>query len=218
MQSARAIAIIASVTLLAASFNPVTAQTATFGTDTKVVRIFEHELGSNQSQAYRVFKKNCCYFGAFAINTGSDHGFFTQGFNSTQTAIDAAELGCREVSKAENADPAKCRLYAYSLPEEIAPTNRSAKGMGVPAREYFLSQYHENQIRTGYGAFALGPARGYGASWNWPTADQAREAALAHCEADIAQVIATVGPPARQWAKRNRLNECRIVHETAPAK
>lgn len=217
MPSARAIALIAS-TAWVAFFSPVSAETSIFGADTKVVRLFEHELGSNQSQAYRVFRRNCCYFGAYVINTGSDHGFFTQGFNSTQTAIDAAELGCREVSKAENADPAECRLYAYSLPKEVAPTDRSAEGMGVPARDYFLSQYKRNQVRTRHGAFALGPARGYGASWNWPTAQQARETALAHCEADVAQAIAAAGPPARQWAKSSRLNECRIVHETTPEK
>lgn len=188
-----------------------------YGVKTKVARLFEHELGRDQTRSWQQFKRACCYFGAYAINTETDHGGFAQGFNSLKTAIDAAEVSCREVSKAEKVNPKACRLYAYSVPAEISATDRLASGLGIPARDGFLKMYQKKQTKTGYGAFAIGPARGWGASWNWPSKADAEATAIAQCQADIAIMVADIGPPAPQWVKAKGFDKCRIVHETAPA-
>lgn len=187
-----------------------------FSEETKTVRVSAHELQTLQARAYREFRKDCCYFGAFAVNEASDVAFFVRGFNSVALAIDAAETGCREVSKLENVSPDTCRLYAYSLPGDVAPTDRRAAGLGLPAREMFTNAYQSRQTKTGYGAFAIGPARGHGASWNWSSPDEARKAALAHCQADVARIIAELGPTAVDWANKADVGSCRIAHETAP--
>ena len=187
-----------------------------FGEKAKTVRVSEHELQTLQTRAYREFRKDCCYFGAFAINQASDVGFFVHGFNSVAIAIEAAETGCREVSRLENVSPDACRLYAYSLPSEVAPTDRKAAGLGVPAREMFTKAYQNEQTKTGYGAFAISPARGHGASWNWTSPEEARKAALAHCQSGVAAIIADLGPAAVDWAKESKTDSCKIIHETAP--
>lgn len=187
-----------------------------FGEKTKTVRVSEHTLQPLQTRGYREFRKDCCYFGAFAINQTSDVAFFVRGFNSVTIAIEAAEKGCRELSRLENVPPDACRLYAYSLPIEVAPTDRSAAGLGLPAREMFTKAYQNKQTKTGHGAFAIGPARGHGASWNWSSQDEARKAALAHCQADLARIIADLGPAAVDWAKESDVGSCHIIHETPP--
>jgi hypothetical protein len=187
-----------------------------FAEKTKTVRVSEQELQTLQTRAYREFRKDCCYFGAFAINQTSDVAFFVRGFNSVALAIEAAEEGCREVSKLEDVSPDTCRLYAYSLPSDIAPTDRRAAGLGLPARDMFTNAYQSRQTKTGYGAFAVGPARGHGASWNWSSPDEARKAALAHCQAHVASIIADLGPAAVDWAKESKTDSCKIIHETAP--
>lgn len=203
-----------AVVMMAAAMSH--ADVPVFGEETKTVRVSEHELQPLQTRAYREFRKDCCYFGAFSINQASDVGFFVHGFNSVAIAIEAAEKGCREVSRLENVSPDACRLYAYSLPSEVAPTDRKAAGLGLPAREMFTKAYQNKQTRTGYGAFAIGPARGHGASWNWSTPDEARKAALAHCQADVARLIAEIGPAAVDWAREARADSCKVIHETGP--
>jgi hypothetical protein len=188
-----------------------------YGAKTKVARLLEHKLGRDQTRSWQQFKRACCYFGAYTINTEADHGGFAQGFNSLKTAIDAAEVICREVSKAEGGNPKACKLYAYSFPAEISATDRLASGLGIPARNGFLKTYQKEQTKTGYGAFAIGPARGWGASWNWPSKADAKAAAIAQCQADIAITVADIGPPAPEWVKAKGLDQCRIVHETTPA-
>lgn len=187
-----------------------------YGAKTKVARLLEHKLGRDQTRSWQQFKRACCYFGAYTINTETDHGGFAQGFNSLKTAIDAAEVICREVSKAEGGNPKACKLYAYSFPAEISATDRLASGLGIPARNGFLKTYQKEQTKTGYGAFAIGPARGWGASWNWPSKADAKAAAIAQCQADIAITVADIGLPAPEWVKAKGLDQCRIVHETTP--
>jgi hypothetical protein len=106
-----------------------------YGVKTKVARLFEHELGRDQTRSWQQFKRACCYFGAYAINTETDHGGFAQGFNSLKAAIDAAEVICREVSKAEKVNPKACKLYADSVPAEISAVRRvdgAPLGIGHP--------------------------------------------------------------------------------------
>jgi hypothetical protein len=195
---------------------PGSAEVQLFDKKTNVARVLEHKLGPDQSRTWRAFARACCYFGAYAINTESDLGFFVQGFNSRKMAISAAEAGCAEFSRSEGANPKACRLYAFTVPAELDVKDAAAAGLGVPAREGFTKLYQKNQLKTGYGAFAMASGRGWGASWDWPTRAEAQATAIAYCEADVAQTVAEIGPKAKEWISKTGAGKCRVVHETAP--
>lgn len=195
---------------------PGAAEVQVYDKKTNVARVLEYKLGPEQKRAWRDFSRSCCYFGAYAINTERDLGFFVQGFNSRKMAISAAETGCAEFSRSEGANPKACRLYAFTVPTEVDVKDAAAAGLGVPAREGFIKLYQKNQSKTGYGAFAIASGRGWGASWDWPTRAEAKATAIAYCEADVAQTMAEIGPKAKDWVGKTGAGKCRVVHETAP--
>lgn len=207
---------VAALALCVALPATATAEVQVFGKKTSVARVLEHKLGPDQARTWRQFARACCYFGAYAINTEGDLGFFVQGFNSRKMAISAAEAGCAAFSRQEGANPKSCRLYAYSIPSEVNPKDAGAAGLGVPAREGYEKVYRKNQTPTGHGAFAIAQASGWGASWDWPTRAEAQASAIAYCEAGVAQIVAEIGPKAGEWMRKTGAGKCRVVHETAP--
>lgn len=180
----------------------------TFGNEAKTGHVEGVSLLPLQKSGYLKFRRSGGYFGAIYVNTETDAGFYVSGFHDLAKAHSAAKKGCSEFSRGEGT----CVLYAVTLPKEMPFDTVTAAGMGQESYQAYMNKYLANK-ETGHRAFAISGASQYGLSYGWDDAAEARETALAYCEAAVAKELAGLNIEGRRWAKAHGLTKCRIVDE-----
>ena len=200
----------AALTLAAAQ---LAAAPKDFGPEISVIRSDAITLKPKQARHFAGFLKRKNYFAAFYVNDAVDEAFSVWGFADLNLARQAALKGCQEVSKGQGT----CRAYSEMLPKGMAPSTKSAFGLGKGNREVFLGAYQEAQKAEGYGAFAISPAYQFGYSFGWVNEAEARATAVSYCEAGVAEALAGLNIEGRAWARSKGLTRCKVVDVTRPA-
>lgn len=203
--------ILAAAGLALTTLSPALAEPTLFGNAVRMATVDGIRLGRVQTQSFRQYKSKKSYFGAFYVEPGTDHVFWTRNFHSLDLAKAAAKKGCDVVSEGGN-----CKLYAILFPRGVDPNAKGLAGFSQVAGKNFKNRYPREQKTGKYGAFALNGAHGYGVSYGWKSANEASAAALAYCDVASTKALAPLGIEVRKWAKRRNLDKCKVIDVHAP--
>lgn len=129
--------------------------------------------------------------------------------------FNTAKAGARKYCETASGGK-RCTLYAVTYPQGMDPNATGLAGFSQSAAKDFKSRYKREQQMGKYGAYALNGAYGYGISFGWTSAAEARKAAISYCNADSAQALAPLGIEGRKWAIKRGLEKCRVVHAHTP--
>ncbi|MCX7566349.1 hypothetical protein OS189_08335 [Sulfitobacter sp. F26169L] len=122
------------------------------------------------------------------MREGSDDYGYRLNFHNMDTVKSAANRFCKYAAGGK-----ACTLYAVTYSKGLNPKAKSIKGFSRPATNDLQDRYKRRQKPGKYGAFAINRAHGYGMSFDWKAAKEAREVALAYCKADTANALAPRG-------------------------
>lgn len=203
--------ILCAALLTFASLPPAHAEPRDFGHAVKLAKVPGIELSRKQRESFRAYRSKRAYFGAFYVVPGTDDGFWTRNFHDFDVAKAAAKKGCEIVSKGGD-----CQLYALLYPAGIDPNAQGVKGMSHHAAKDLRTRYKREQKKGKYGAFALNKAFGFGVSFGWNTAQEAREAAIAYCKVASSKALAPLGIEARKWSNARGLERCTVINTHTP--
>lgn len=198
--------ILCAVVFTLGSLSAAQAQTKDFGNAVRLAKVPGIELSRKQRESFRSYRSKKAYFGAFYVVQGTDHGFWTRNFHDFDIAKAAAKKGCEIISEG-----GKCELYALLYPEGVDPNARGVKGMSHQASKDLKGRFKREQKKGKYGAFAVNKAYGFGVSFGWKSAAEAREAALAYCKIASSKALAPLGIEARKWADKRGLERCNVI-------
>lgn len=202
---------LAAAAFFAVTMSPAHAQTTHFGNAVRIATVPDIELSRVQRESFRQYRSKKAYFGAFYVVEGTDHGFWTREFHSFDLAKAAAKKGCEIISKGGN-----CKLYALLYPDGVDPHKKGIEGFGRQASKSFKTRYKREQKKGKYGAFALNKAYGYGVSFGWNSAKEARAAAIEYCKISSTNALAPLGIEARKWARARGMEKCTVVDTHSP--
>ena len=208
---------ITKTTLIAAALSiylssgAVADQPKVFGNAVTIGTVAGPKLTAEQRRAFKWYRSNKSYFGAFYIAPDTEHLFWTRNFHSLKVAKNAAKYGCELASEG-----VPCVLHAVVYPKGANPNDPGLVGLGQPSSKDFERKYPKRQKDGKYGAFAINGAVGYGFSFGWDSKREADQAALSYCDAFVARSVAPLGIEGRDWVKSNGLDKCRIVHTHTP--
>jgi hypothetical protein len=192
-------------------YSSVMADTQLFGSTARLGKASTIQLTPQQNKIYKRFRAQKAYFGAFYVREGTSFSGDTLNFHNFDTAKAAAKQRCELAANGK-----ACTLYAVVYPQGVDPNAKSLKGFSQPAAKSFQTKYQRKQIVGKYGAFALNGAHGFGITYGWNSIDEAREAAIAFCDADSASAMAPLGIEGRKWVRARGLHKCRIVDTHTP--
>lgn len=202
---------LAAALFIALGISPVQAQTKHFGNTVRIATVPGIELSRIQRESYRSYRSKKAYFGAFYVVEGTDHGFWTRQFHNFDVAKAAAKKGCEIISKGGN-----CKLYALTYPDGVNPNAQGVKGFSHQSGKTFTTRYKRDQKKGKYGAFAVSKANGYGHSFGWKSAKEARAAAIEYCKLSSNKTLAPLGIEARKWARARGMEKCTVVDTHTP--
>jgi hypothetical protein len=191
---------------------PAQAEPKMFGNAVTMGKVPGVKLGAKQRRAFKWYASQKAYFGAFYVVEGTDHLFWTRNFHSMKVAQEAAKTGCEIVSKTKS-----CKLHAVLYPKGMDPNGTGLDGLGQRTAKDFQRRYPKIQKDGKFGAFAINGAYGYGASFGWDSAEEAREAALAYCKLDSSHGMAPIGIAGRTWVKAKQIEKCRVIDTHTPS-
>lgn len=194
--------------------SPATAQALeaipTYGTSSVVGVVPDLALSPVQKRGLREFRRTKSYFGALYVSKdGKAYQHFIN-FHDLARAKQATKAGCEIVS---GGNP--CVLAAVSVPKGVDPNSKKAHGLSRFGL-HDLKKYRKSQRAGTYGAFALSSSAHQGYSFGWPNEAEARAAAIAFCDASVAQDFAYLGIKGRKYARANGFDKCHVV-DTTPA-
>ncbi|MEP5729271.1 MAG: hypothetical protein ABJL67_07830 [Sulfitobacter sp.] len=182
-----------------------------YGKKNVFARVEAVTLTSAQKSHYRNFRREDAYFGAFYVTSSGDGSYYTYGYHDLSLAKAIAKRGCEAIHQGP------CTFFAVAVPEGVDPNATQASGLGAVSALDYNGIYRDRQTTDGYGAFAVSGSAHHGYSFDWPNAAEARAAAIAFCEVEVAKALTEVRIIDREWAKSNGLTTCRIIDSYAPA-
>lgn len=168
-------------------------------------------MTTGQRKALKNYSRKKAYFGAFFVVPGTGNFFWTRNFHNLGTAKAAAKKGCEIVSEGK-----ACKLYALLYPKGTDPNATQLGGLSQRAAKAFNTRYAKRQKNGKFGAYAINGAYGFGASFGWPNAAEANEAAKAFCNAQSAWDLAPLGIEGRKWVQSKGLDKCRVIDTHSP--
>lgn len=186
---------------------PLAAQPTDFGQGTQIGRVESlPKLPSSLQPLYNTFRNEVRYFAAFAVHFEKEKGFFIQNFHDAGRARAAALEGCRLVAQASG-----CVIYAVAMPESLPVDQSKASGLSELAASQFNMEYSEHRDAGTYAAFAISGASHEGYGYNYTTAADAKDTAIAYCQIGVARDMAELGPDARKFARARGWQHCKVV-------
>ncbi len=186
---------------------PTLADTPKFGEDVSVEVLSTLTLGTDQKAEFAKFSEKPRYFGAFYINPFGAQSFRVSDYGSLKAARETAENRCNT-----DASPAKCQLYAVSVPSGQDPKSDDIVGFSKGATIDFNEDYLTHQNEGRFGAFAISKGVSYGYTWDWNSQAEAEASALLFCESDMLEDLAKVYIVEREFSRNAGYTSCKIAH------
>jgi hypothetical protein len=187
-----------------------TAPLATFGKKVSIGTVPDLALSPIQKEGLRGFRNMKAYFGALYVSRdGTSYQHFVNWHDLDKVKV-AARKGC-EIASLGN----PCVLAAVSVPKGMDPNGENARGLGSWAQRD-LAVYRKRQVDGRYGAFAVSGSAHQGFSNDWVNEAEARDTALAFCEAAVANDLTTLGIEGRAFARAQGYDTCEIIEATGP--
>jgi hypothetical protein len=150
------------------------------------------------------------YFGALHWDHDSERYAYARNWNSVEAAIAVSAAVCQ-------GDAGKpCILAALVLPAALPAETRQARGFSVQTLNQFRLLYADVQEPGLWGAYAISPMAAQGFSAREMTEQDARLAALRHCQFRLDAELAEIGASGAAAAREAGFDTCEVVHITPP--
>ena len=188
-------------------YAPTFADTPKFGEEATVAVLSTLTLGTDQTAEFAKFSEKPRYFGAFYINPFGGQSFRVSDYGSLKAARETAENRCNT-----DASPAKCQLYAVSVPKGQDAKSDDLVGFSQGATIDFNEDYLTHQNEGRFGAFAISKGVSYGYTWDWNSQAEAEASALLFCESDMLEDLAKVYIVEREFSRNAGYTSCKIAH------